>query len=150
MTVQGDPLERCTARARTLVEDARHLASERTEPPSARHVLVALTGGGGVSQHVLAGNGIDRSTAGAATADLNTADESEQALLARAAAELAPLGHRYVGTEHLLLALTAVDAGAVPAALARLKLSPADLRREVYNLLGHDLENPDRPRSTSR
>jgi len=53
--------------------------------------------------------------------------------------EALDLGHNYVGTEHLLLAVLGQDSGIATSALA--SMAPLkDWRNDVYDLLGH----PDR------
>lgn len=49
------------------------------------------------------------------------------------------LNHNYVGTEHLLLGLLREPEGAAMQVLATLGLSPADVRQDVLDLLGHGL-----------
>jgi ATP-dependent Clp protease ATP-binding subunit ClpC len=63
---------------------------------------------------------------------------TEQAV-ARAHVELVPLGHNYVGTEHLVLGVVQVGQEFMPDVLSRLGVAAGDVRREVYNVLGHHL-----------
>jgi hypothetical protein len=62
---------------------------------------------------------------------------SEAASLAvgRAVEEARSLGHRYLGTEHLLLALTS-DRGLAGAALARVGLAPDGVREQIRRIIG--------------
>ena len=54
------------------------------------------------------------------------------------------MNHNYVGTEHLLLAISLETEGLVPLLLAARAIRPEDLRRETYELLGHgDLATTD-------
>lgn len=50
------------------------------------------------------------------------------------------LSHNYVGTEHLLLGLLREDEGVAAQVLRNLGLKLEDVREEVLNLLGHNLE----------
>lgn len=64
---------------------------------------------------------------------------SEKAVQAvnRAYEEMQPLNHNYVGTEHLLLAISREADGLVPRLLTACAVRPEDIRCETYNLLGH-------------
>ncbi len=53
--------------------------------------------------------------------------------------EASSLDHNYVGTEHLLLALLRDPENTAVQILGTFGLKPAEIRREVLNLLGHDL-----------
>jgi hypothetical protein len=53
--------------------------------------------------------------------------------------EASSLDHHYVGTEHLLLALLHDPENTAVQILDTFGLKPAEIRREVLNLLGHDL-----------
>ncbi len=57
--------------------------------------------------------------------------EKSKALKGVAVAEARRLGHRYVGTEHLLLAVCLADDTRVRNALLSLDLDPDDLRSQV-------------------
>src|SRR5688572_31497914 len=50
------------------------------------------------------------------------------------------LNHNYVGTEHLLLGLLREEEGVAAQVLRNLGLKLEDVREEVLNLLGHNLE----------
>src|SRR3984957_16960678 len=51
------------------------------------------------------------------------------------------LNHNYVGTEHLLLGLLREQEGVAAQALITLGLKLEDVREEVLNLLGHNMES---------
>src|SRR5881409_104772 len=51
------------------------------------------------------------------------------------------LGHNYVGTEHLLLGLLREQEGVAAQVLMNLGLKLEDVREEVLNLLGHNMES---------
>ncbi|HLJ10223.1 MAG TPA: Clp protease N-terminal domain-containing protein [Planctomycetaceae bacterium] len=55
-----------------------------------------------------------------------------------ASKEAAKLGHNYVGTEHLLLALTCHRDTVAASILGNLRLRLEDIRYEVLALLGHE------------
>jgi ATP-dependent Clp protease ATP-binding subunit ClpC len=57
--------------------------------------------------------------------------------VARAYAELVPLGHNYVGTEHLVLGVVLSGEGKVPEILDQIGVSAEKVQREVYAILGH-------------
>ena len=50
------------------------------------------------------------------------------------------LNHNYVGTEHLLLGLLREQEGVAAQVLMNLGLKLEDVREEVLNLLGHNME----------
>src|SRR5690349_23782773 len=50
------------------------------------------------------------------------------------------LNHNYVGTEHLLLGLLREQEGVAAQVLMNLGLRLEDVREEVLNLLGHNME----------
>jgi hypothetical protein len=60
-----------------------------------------------------------------------------EALEAKSLAEARWLGHRYVGTEHLLLALCEIRPSAATDILMRLGIQPRDICREALDILGH-------------
>ena len=59
-------------------------------------------------------------------------------VLAWAVDELEPLGHNYVGTEHLILGLTRLSEGVCTQVLKALGIGATAIRRETYSILGHD------------
>src|SRR5262245_990329 len=132
-----------TDRARLVVGRAEELALANGQPACAIDLLRALAGPNeGVADRVLEEYGltkpgrIDELIAGL-PADLQVGehDPTLDELLAIAKEELAPLGHRYVGTEHLLLAITRCSTGQGVAVLASAGVAPAKLREQVYCLL---------------
>src|SRR5204862_2798166 len=56
-------------------------------------------------------------------------------VVARAIGEARGFGHRYLGTEHLLLALSA-DGGLAGAALAELGLTDSAVRKAIERIIG--------------
>ena len=61
--------------------------------------------------------------------------EAASEVLGRAVDEARSLGHRYLGTEHLLLAL-ASDGGLAGTTLARLALSPEAVMEQIHRIVG--------------
>src|SRR5206468_3379756 len=53
------------------------------------------------------------------------------------------LNHEYVGTEHLLLGLLREQEGVAAQVLMNLGLRLEDVREEVLNLLGHNMETDE-------
>src|SRR5262249_56173951 len=53
------------------------------------------------------------------------------------------LNHNYVGTEHLLLGLLREQEGVAAQVLMNLGLKLEDVREEVLNLLGHNMESSE-------
>src|SRR4051794_7641982 len=66
-----------------------------------------------------------------------------QAVFAHAVDEARVLGHRYVGTEHLLLALFSERAGLAASCLARLSISRERVEERVLELIGRGENTPD-------
>jgi hypothetical protein len=62
-------------------------------------------------------------------------NQQAREVVARAQSEARGFGHRYLGTEHLLLALTA-DPGIAGAALARFGASESAVRRSIEQTIG--------------
>lgn len=58
-------------------------------------------------------------------------------IISRAHDEMRPMNHNYVGTEHLILAVSGEADGHVPRIFADCAVRPQDIRRETYELLGH-------------
>ena len=63
-------------------------------------------------------------------------------VLAQARREAAALNHRYVGTEHLLLALMADPGSPTAEAFAERGLTPSLARARILWILGADPQNP--------
>jgi hypothetical protein len=61
--------------------------------------------------------------------------EAASVVIGRAVEEARALGHRYLGTEHLLLAL-ASDDGLAGATLARLGVSPRNVAEQIHGIIG--------------
>ena len=131
----------------TLAENhARRLGHGPVEP---EHVLLGLSEEGqGVAAHVFQCLGADFDCLQREVERLappRPTDAGKPIMLSDAAGrllisaieELGPLGHQYIGTEHLALAISRVSSGVIPAVLVALGVSPAAIRRETYGLLGH-------------
>lgn len=144
-------ISRMTDRARGILRSAADLAVERgaasVEP---EHLLLALAmEEGGVAGHVLRFLGgtperiegmLRLPTREAATIrELAPWSMESMRCLARAREESAPLGHDYVGTEHLILGIVLSGEGRIPQILSHLRLAASDIRDEVYQLLGHKI-----------
>jgi ATP-dependent Clp protease ATP-binding subunit ClpC len=143
--------ERMTDRARHVMALAEQEARRRgAAAVESEHVLLGLAlEGSGVAAHVLRYVGASAEKIAQelpavvpapanASGPLPWAVGTEQAV-ARAHEELVPLGHNYVGTEHLVLGVVQAGKGMVPEVLARLGVAAEAVRRQVYDLLGHGL-----------
>src|SRR5213078_267967 len=60
------------------------------------------------------------------------------------------LNHNYVGTEHLLLGLLREEEGVASQVLMNLGLRLEDVRAEVLNLLGHNMDPSTREQVTNK
>ena len=120
-----DGFSRFTPRARNVVVESQnkaHAAHNQEITPA--HLLLALfADSGSVATRLLAGHGVDEAAA-AAVAKLPPGGDESPALIpfsgaARKVLELTfrealRLGHNYIGTEHILLALLEAEAGDGP------------------------------------
>jgi len=68
------------------------------------------------------------------SADLNNLTDRARKVMRRAGEHAEQLGHHYIGTEHILLALVDVD-GIAAHALKELGLTPEIVRNEVMVIL---------------
>ncbi len=111
------------------------------------HVLLGLIReGNGVAAHVLKGFGVEleaaRIDAAKIVGECGEADSADkhrkgEKIAESAVAELKALGHNYVGTEHLLLALSGDPESGAAKVLGKFGIKLDDVRREVYLILGH-------------
>jgi ATP-dependent Clp protease ATP-binding subunit ClpC len=144
-------IDRMTDRARRVLSfaerEARRLGAAAVDP---EHLLLALAfERGGVAAAALEnlGAGLEQIAAALPPAPLSPVNGAEPLLwssgteraVARAYTELAPLGHNYVGTEHLVLGVVLTGGGKVPEVLNRLGVSAEKVQGEVYAILGHGL-----------
>ncbi|WP_146584194.1 Clp protease N-terminal domain-containing protein [Posidoniimonas polymericola] len=127
-------------------EEANARGADAVEP---QHLLLGLLRDQGLAQCALgnaAGLDYEKYSAtlphpndqGGPQRELPFSEQSQSALDA-AIEELSPLGHNYVGTEHLLLGLARESGGAESLDLASLGTSFSEIRAEVYGILGHDV-----------
>jgi hypothetical protein len=100
----GQPTPALTPRLTAALAIARYEADVHGRcPPHGGHLLIALAWErAGIAGQVLAGLGVAVDDAGPAGAPL-------AAVMAAAVGEAQGRGHDYIGTEHALLALAAVD-----------------------------------------
>jgi ATP-dependent Clp protease ATP-binding subunit ClpC len=151
--------ERFTDRARKVMQIASQEAIRfNHEYIGTEHMLLGLIKeGSGVASNVLKNLDIDlRKVRLEVEKIVQTGPGSEQLLLGRlpmtprgkkvveySIDEARKLNHNYVGTEHLLLGLLREQDAVAAQVLMNLGLSLDEVRKEVLNLLGHNL--PDSP-----
>jgi ATP-dependent Clp protease ATP-binding subunit ClpC len=147
-----DPFKRMTDRSRRVLglgaRIARHLGHAAVDP---EHLLLALADEGhGVAAHVLQNLGADRLALrqefdarippglhrSVRTVPLAEATER---ILDRALDEARRLNHNYIGTEHLVIALTAMCEGVCLQMLDALDVTAVGVRDETYSILGHNV-----------
>lgn len=140
-------MERFTQRARRVLSLA-YQEAERTHQSAIRteHLLIGLVEeDGGVAGRVLREMGLELDRVREMVLRLtgegkNPPDiklelsEDTQQVLEYAVEEARRLGHHYIGTEHLLLALVRQEGTAVEA-LRRLGVTPDELRRQIRRVL---------------
>lgn len=145
-----------TERALEILDLARSAATERGhEGVSALHIALGLiqegegVGATALRFHGIALNALEQDLTQAVAAlphrpqmKLALTPDAEE-LLGRAATQAQALEHRYLGSEHLLLALLQ-DAAGVPArALARHGFRLEDAKARIQWILGSDIHNPE-------
>jgi ATP-dependent Clp protease ATP-binding subunit ClpC len=139
-------MERFTQRARRVLSLA-HTEAERAHQGSigTEHLLLGLADeDGGVAGRVLRELGLETarvremvervSPAGQSTSNKIDLAPDTQQVLEYAVDEARRLGHHYIGTEHILLALVRVE-GAAMDVLRRLGVTPDQVRRQTRRVL---------------
>jgi ATP-dependent Clp protease ATP-binding subunit ClpC len=153
--MNDDPdYSRFTDRARKVMKLANEEAARLNyEYIGTEHVLLGLAKeGSGVAAHVLenVGAGFDRlrkevdKLVGAKMDPLTIENRPHvprvRNLIDSSLEEARKLNHHYVGTEHLLLGLLREREGVAAILLMNMGLKLEDVRREVLNILGHEIE----------
>jgi ATP-dependent Clp protease ATP-binding subunit ClpC len=147
--------ERFTDRARKVMQLANQEAQRfNHEYIGTEHILLGLVKeGSGVAANVLKNLDVDLrkirmevENIVQSGPDLVTIGKLPQTPRAKKVIEYAMeeaknLNHNYVGTEHLLLGLLREQEGVAAQVLMNLGLKLEDVREEVLNLLGHDLQS---------
>ncbi len=139
-------MERFTQRARRVLSLA-HQAAERAHHNliGTEHLLIGLVEEeGGVAGRVLREMGLDAdrvremvnrlSGQGRGYSDKIELAQETQQVLEYAIEEARRLGHHYIGTEHLLLALIRSE-GTAQEVLRRLGITPDEVRRQIRRVL---------------
>lgn len=147
--------ERFTDRARKVMrlanEEALRLNHGRIDT---EHILLGLCAEGhGVAAHVLKDLGIDLATvrrenkaqAGTDVVAIAKLPQTPAAqwVMDQAMNEARQLGHKYVGTEHLLLGLLRQSEGIAANVLTSLGVTFDELRHTILELLGHATGAPN-------
>src|SRR5664280_1707843 len=154
--------ERFTERARKVMALANQEAQRfNHEYIGTEHVLLGLVKeGSGVGANVLKNLGVDLAKVRMeveklvkAGPDMVTMGKLPQTPRAKKVIEYAieearNLNHNYVGTEHLLLGLLREHDGVAAQVLMNLGLKLDDVREEVLNLLGANMEQQGEPGAT--
>jgi ATP-dependent Clp protease ATP-binding subunit ClpC len=147
--------ERFTDRARKVMQLANQEAQRfNHEYIGTEHILLGLVKeGSGVAANVLKNLDIDLrkirlevekivQTGSSETVALGKLPHTPRAkkVIEYSIEEARNLNHNYVGTEHLLLGLLREQEGVAAQVLMNLGLKLEDVREEVLNLLGHNME----------
>jgi hypothetical protein len=150
---RGAMYERFTDRARKVMQLANQEAQRfNHEYIGTEHILLGLIKeGAGVAANVLKNFDLDLRKIrleveriiqpGPEMVTLGTLPQTPRAksVIAYAIEEARNLNHKYVGTEHLLLGLIREEYGVASQVLMNLGLKLADVRKEVLQILGHDI-----------
>jgi ATP-dependent Clp protease ATP-binding subunit ClpA len=132
-----------TDRSRQIINTARESTadSHRVFVDSVDVLLAMLRESEGIAGRVLADLHIDIGTVERSLRDEVSRDAPSDSFLtgleAKSYAEAKWLEHRYVGTEHLLLALCEIRPTAATDILMRLGVQPRDICESVLQILGH-------------
>ncbi len=135
--------DRFTDRARSIIELAGDEATRLGDSDVGTvHVLLGMIREHkGIAGHVLADAGLDAEKIDCHLAEYDTASATIDATLdqlAAAATEAAEwLGHRYPGTEHLLLGLCTLQDSDAVHLLRAIGIAPRRLCNDVLSILGH-------------
>src|SRR3979409_44664 len=149
--------ERFTDRARKVMQMANQEAQRfNHEYIGTEHILLGLVKeGSGVAANVLKNLDIDLRKirlevekivqAGPDMVTMGKLPQTPRAkkVLEYSIEEARQLNHNYVGTEHLLLGLLREQEGVAAQVLMNLGLKLEDVREEVLNLLGHNMESSE-------
>jgi ATP-dependent Clp protease ATP-binding subunit ClpC len=147
--------ERFTDRARKVMQLANQEAQRfNHEYIGTEHILLGLVKeGSGVAANVLKNLDIDLRKirlevekivqAGPDMVTMGKLPQTPRAkkVIEYSIEEARNLGHNYVGTEHLLLGLLREQEGVAAQVLMNLGLKLEDVREEVLNLLGHNMDS---------
>ncbi len=147
--------ERFTDRARKVMQLANQEAQRfNHEYIGTEHILLGLVKeGSGVAANVLKNLDVDLRKirlevekivqSGPDMVTMGKLPQTPRAkkVIEYAVEEARNLGHNYVGTEHLLLGLLREQEGVAAQVLMNLGLKLEDVREEVLNLLGHNMDS---------
>src|SRR5438445_1388236 len=156
--------ERFTDRARKVMQLANQEAQRfNHEYIGTEHILLGLVKeGSGVAANVLKNLDIDLRKirlevekivqAGPDMVTMGKLPQTPRAkkVIEYSIEEARNLNHNYVGTEHLLLGLLREQEGVAAQVLMNLGLKLEDVREEVLNLLGHNMESGEGGGSSER
>jgi ATP-dependent Clp protease ATP-binding subunit ClpC len=155
LTEKAEMYERFTDRARKVMQLANQEAQRLNhEYIGTEHVLLGLVKeGSGVAANVLKNLDIDLRKirleieklvqSGPDMVTMGKLPQTPRAkkVLEYSMEEARNLNHNYVGTEHLLLGLLREQEGVAAQVLMNLGLKLEDVREEVLNLLGHNMDS---------
>jgi thiamine-phosphate pyrophosphorylase len=147
--------ERFTDRARKVMQLANHEAQRfNHEYIGTEHILLGLVKeGNGVAANVLKNLDVDLLTirrnverivpSGPEMVVIGKLPQTPRAknAIKLAAEEAKSLGHKYIGTEHILLGLLKEEEGVAAQVLIELGLTLKQLRQEVLAVLGHSTDD---------
>jgi len=156
-------MQRFTQRARRVLSLAQEEAERLNHSYiGTEHLLLGLMREeGGVAGRVLRELGVDikqvetlveRKTRSGQRAPFSKIDLSPgtKRVLELAIEEARRLGHHYIGTEHLLLALVSHNEGVAMDVLAGLKITPDQIRKHTNRILQDSPSAPPRPPTAPR
>src|SRR6266568_2514574 len=156
LKIEGGPMyERFTDRARKVMQLANQEAQRfNHEYIGTEHILLGLVKeGSGVAANVLKNLDIDLRKirlevekivqSGPDMVTMGKLPQTPRAkkVIEYSIEEARNLNHNYVGTEHLLLGLLREQEGVAAQVLMNLGLKLEDVREEVLNLLGHNMDS---------
>jgi ATP-dependent Clp protease ATP-binding subunit ClpA len=136
------PFENFTDRAYEIVTLASAEAERQGQSADTVHVLLGMIAEGkGIAGNVLARHNVDAEKISEAYDSVRRESEvSFDDVASRSEIEARWFGHRYPGTEHLLLALCGLTNSRAARLLENLGHQPVQFCHDVVDVLGHSFE----------
>ncbi len=155
-------MEKFTQRAKRVLSIALKEAEAMNQATvGTEHVLLGLISeDGGIANRVLSDLGLEVERVREITLRLSPVSNEKperielsqgtQRVLEYSIEEATQMGHHYIGTEHLLLALLRSDEGLAPEALKKLGVTSEQIRRQTRRVLTESTSTPARQQAAPR
>lgn len=155
-------MEKFTQRAKRVLSIALKEAEAMNQATvGTEHVLLGLISeDGGIANRVLSDLGLEVERVREITLRLSPVSNEKperielsqgtQRVLEYSIEEATQMGHHYIGTEHLLLALLRSDEGLAPEVLKKLGVTSEQIRRQTRRVLTESTSTPARQQAAPR